>query len=95
MKKKGGKCTIHFSADPSNEELLFRMINSACQLSIYGAIADWCDAWTQRILGQSFSSMEKSIAKVTEQLYRKWEPEEVNTLVQTLDECSSSERSTA
>ena len=47
LKKKGGKCTIHISADPSNAELLFRRINSANQLSIYGAIADWCDGVTQ------------------------------------------------
>ena len=47
LKKKGGRCTIHFSADPSNAELLSRS-------SIYGAIADWCDELTQQILGQSF-----------------------------------------
>ena len=29
--------------------------------------------------------MEKSIAKVNEQFYRKLEPEEANTLVQTLE----------
>ena len=35
------------------------------------------------MLGQAFSSMEKSIAKVSEQLYPKLELQEVNTLVQT------------
>ena len=44
--EKGGRCTIHFSADPSNAEILFRTINFANQLSIYGAIADWCDELT-------------------------------------------------
>ena len=34
-------------------------------------IADWCDKFTQQIPGQSFSSMEKSVAKVNEQLCRK------------------------
>ena len=43
LKKKGGQCTIHFSGDPSHAEILFRTINSANQLSIYRAIADWCD----------------------------------------------------
>ena len=56
-------CTIHFSADPSHADLLLRTINSANQLSIYGAIADWRDELTQQILGNLFSSMEKSIAK--------------------------------
>ena len=44
--------------------MLFRTINSANQLSIYGAIANWC---------------------VAEQLYRKLEHEEANTLVQAPD----------
>ena len=54
------------------------------QLSIYGAITDWFDQLTQRILGQSFLSMEKSVAKVNEQLSRNMELEEVSTLVRTL-----------
>ena len=83
LKEKGGKCTIHFSAGPSNAEFLFRMINSANQLSIYEAIADWCHELTQQSLGQSFSSMEKSIANVSENFFWKLEPEEVNTLVHT------------
>ena len=74
LKKKGWRCTIHFSADPSNAEacIAFRTINSANQLSIYGAIADWCDDLTQQILGQSFSSMERSIAKVHGQFVENW-----------------------
>ena len=43
LKKKGGKCTIHFKGDTSNADLLFRTIHSANQLSIYGAVADLCD----------------------------------------------------
>ena len=61
-------------------ELLFRTVNPANQLSIYGALKDWCDALAQQILDQSFSSIVKSIAKVNEQLNRKLAPEEVNTL---------------
>ena len=76
LNKKGGRCTIHFSADPSNAELFFRTINSANQLSIYGAIADWCYELTQQIPGQSlFSSMESSIANeraVMSKNWRKW-----------------------
>ena len=44
--QKGGRCTIHFSADPSNADFLFRAINPANQLSIHGAVADLCDSWS-------------------------------------------------
>ena len=54
LKRKGGRCTTHFSAEPSNVEILFSTIHFANQLSIYGAIADWCDELTQRIPGQSY-----------------------------------------
>ena len=36
-----GKETIHFNADASNTELLFRIIHSVNQLSINGAVANW------------------------------------------------------
>ena len=62
----------------------FRTVHSANQLSIYGALANGCDELTHQIPGQSFPSMEKSVAKVSEQLCRKLEPQEVDTLVQTL-----------
>ena len=40
--KKRGKNTIHFNEDSTNTELLFQIIHSAKQLSIYGAVANWC-----------------------------------------------------
>ena len=52
---------------------------------------------TQEIPSQSFSSVEKSIAKATEQFNRKLEPEDVNTLVRAPETNVSSrerERST-
>ena len=51
LKRKGGRCTIHFTAESSNAELLFRAIHSANQLSICGAAATRCgdfgstDSW--------------------------------------------------
>ena len=75
-----------------------RTINSANQLSIYGAVADWCDDLAQQILGQSFLSIEKSSAKVNEQLNRTLAPEEVNTLIGAAllgNSCSSIEKSIA
>ena len=72
LEKKIGRRTIHFSADLLNATLLIRTINSANQLSIHGAILDWCDELTQQILCGSFSSMEKSVAKVNEQFVENW-----------------------
>ena len=86
LKKKGGRCTIHFSAESLIAELSFSSgINSANQQSIHGPIADWCAEVTQQISGPSISSMKKSVANVNEQLHRKLELEEVDTLVRTLE----------
>ena len=41
LKKKNNRDTIHFNADASNTELLFRIIHSVNQLSIYGAVSNW------------------------------------------------------
>ena len=65
------RCTIHFNADSSNAELLFRTIHSANQVSIYGAVASWCEDLAQRIPGQNELIMEKSVAKENEQLSKK------------------------
>ena len=40
LRKKNGRDTIHFNADASNTELLFRIIHSVNQLSIYGAVTN-------------------------------------------------------
>ena len=43
LKKKNGRDTIHFNADASNTELLFQIIHSVNQLSMYGAVSTWCE----------------------------------------------------
>ena len=44
LKSKGkGKVSIHFSADQDTVDAIYRMILSANQLSIYGAVAATCD----------------------------------------------------
>ena len=43
LKKKSNRDTIHFNADASTTELLFRIIHSVNQLSIYGAVSNWCE----------------------------------------------------
>ena len=42
QKKKKGRETIHFNGVSIKTELLFQTIHSANQLSIYGAVANWC-----------------------------------------------------
>ena len=53
--------------------------NSFSKLSICGAVANWCEELTQLIPGQSHLSMEKSAAKVNDQLSQKLEPQEVDS----------------
>ena len=43
LKMKNGRDIIHFNADASKTELLFRIIHSVNQLSIYGAVSNWCE----------------------------------------------------
>ena len=43
LKKKSGRDTIHFNTDAPNTELLFQIIHSVNQLSIYGAVTNWCE----------------------------------------------------
>ena len=44
LKSKGhGKLSIHFTADYPTIETVFRIIISANQLSIYGAVANMCE----------------------------------------------------
>ena len=44
LKSKGhGKLSIHFTADYSTIETIFRIIVSANQLSLYGAVANRCE----------------------------------------------------
>ena len=40
--KNKGKDTTLFNSDCTNTELLFQTIHSVNQLSIYGAVANWC-----------------------------------------------------
>ena len=43
LKRKNNRDTIHFNADASNTDLLFRTIHSANHVSIYGAVSSWCE----------------------------------------------------
>ena len=46
LKSKGhGKLSIHFTADYPTTETIFRIIVSANQLSLYGAVAEMCEEY--------------------------------------------------
>ena len=72
LKSKGhGKLSIHFAADLETIETIFRIIVSANQLSLYGAIAEICEeceTFHERmvrpvVMGQSSSSLVLSVIK--------------------------------
>ena len=65
--KKGGKLSIHHNGDLSDAELLFRTVISVSQLSVYGAMTDWCEELAQHISDHSFAGTEKPVAKMNEQ----------------------------
>ena len=48
--KGGGKTLIHDIGGSATAELLFRIIASVNQLSVYGAVLDWCEELAQQIL---------------------------------------------
>ena len=69
--KSHGKLSIHYSADSETIETIFRIIVSANQLSLYGAVAEICEEYeslherTERlvVMGQSSSSLVLSVIK--------------------------------
>ena len=72
LKSKGhGKLSIHYAADLETVETIFRIIVSANQLSLYGAIAEKCEEYEtlhdrsgQPVVGgQSSSSLVLSVIK--------------------------------
>ena len=72
LKSKGhGKLSIHYAADQETIETIFRIIVSANQFSLYGAVAEICEEYeslherTGRpvVMGQSSSSLVLSAIK--------------------------------
>ena len=83
LRRKNHSDTIHFNADASNTELLFRTIHSANQVSVHGAVSSWCKEFGQKIPHQKESTLEWFVAKENEQLLKNVQPQEVNSLLQT------------
>ena len=79
-KRKKNRDTIHFNTDVTNTELLFWTIHSANQLSIYGAVACWCEEFGLRANAREMTS-EKFATKENEQLLKNEKPKEVKTVL--------------
>ena len=90
LKKKKGRDTIHFSGDSTNTELLFQTNHSVNQLSIYGAVSNWCEQFglTENEMGQ-----EKRLGKgesVTRGVLTSVKSQEVNLLTSSPRSASGS-----
>ena len=94
LKSKGhGKLSINFAADLETVETIFRIIVSANQLSLYGAVAEICEEYeslherTERpvVMGQSSSSLVFSVIK-TEVLLDCDDPINQDLLLQQYEE---------
>ena len=48
MRKKKSKDTIHYNGESSKGELLYRIIHSANQLCVHGAVTMWCETLEER-----------------------------------------------
>ena len=70
--------TIHFNADASNAELLFRIIHSVNQLSVYGAVSNWCEPFG---LTEEENGQEKQKESVTKGVLTSVKSQEVKLLV--------------
>ena len=69
--KRHGRLSIHYAADQETIETIFRIIVSANQLSLYGAVAEICEEHESLherkgrpvVMGQSSSSLALSVIK--------------------------------
>ena len=61
--KGGGKLSIHCNGDSTTIELLFSITISANQLSVYGAISEWCEGLAHQISGHSSTGTGSPVAR--------------------------------
>ena len=62
FKKRKRKILIHHNGVSTIAELLIRINISVNQLSVHGAITDWCEEPAQQISDHLFSSTERPVA---------------------------------
>ena len=72
--------SIHHNADPGTAELLFRIITSVNQLSVCGAVADWCEELAQQIADLSSTGTRNPVAKVNNESESQVAPTDVSIL---------------
>ena len=76
LKQNKGKSTIHFNGDSMNTELWFQTIHSVNQLSVYGAVANWC-----RQIGLTEEEKGRASLAVDNHILTKLKPEVAQLLV--------------
>ena len=82
LKRKSGRNTIlHLTADSGNIELMLCTINSASQLSVYGAVSSCCMDLAEKMHGQTSTGVDRSISEDIDQLTKQLDPQELRTLV--------------
>ena len=57
----GGNTSIHHTCDSATAELLIRISISVNQLSIHGAVSDWCEEFAQQNSDSYSSSTGKHL----------------------------------
>ena len=77
-KKKNNRDSIHFNADASNTELLFRIIHTENQLTMYVAVSNWC---VQFGLTEDKKGEERQKESVTKGVFSNVNSYEVKLLV--------------
>ena len=80
MKRENNKDTIHFNGERSNTELLFRIIHSATQLCIYGAVTDRCERLGRREAEREENSGQTK-QNLNSRILKSVDAQEVNSLV--------------
>ena len=71
--------TINFNADAANTDLLFRIIDSVSQLSIYGAVSNWWEVFGPRP-HQRGPTSEKFAKEMNKDILESVISQEVNSL---------------
>ena len=74
LKQKEFKNAIHFNGDSMNTELLFQTIHSVHQLSVDGAVANWCHQF-----GLAEEEKGRTSFPLDNEILTKLKPEEYNS----------------
>ena len=79
-KRRWRKIPIHYNSDSATAELLFRMIISVNQLSLYGGVSDWCEEIAQQMSEHSSSSTGRPVAEMNDDAGSRISPNVVSIL---------------